>query len=68
MPESYQWDHLSRLSDQSMGQILVVLDEISYVDIAVVPLEQRIFPQLVSEPSVNTSGFFGAWDRACAYL
>lgn len=45
---SYQGDNLGRLSDQSMRKLFVELDQIADVHIAVVSLEQGVFPQLVS--------------------
>ena len=53
--ESYQWNDFRRLRYQSMCEFLVEVDQIIYVDIAVVLLEQCIFFQLVTVGSISTA-------------
>ena len=50
---TYQRNDFGRLCHQSVGNLLVELDQVADVDIAVVFFEERIFAQLVSGEMVS---------------
>lgn len=39
---SYQWDDFSWFGDHTMGELVIVLDQIANVDIAIELFEERI--------------------------
>lgn len=52
----YQWYHLGGLRDQTMRQLLIVLDQVANVHVTKVSLQQCVLAQLVSTGTnqVNT--------------